>query len=220
MNILAIDTSAAACSIALLKGKEIFAVHEITPMQQAQLILPKIDALLKTQQMTLQQLDALAFGCGPGSFTGLRIAVSVAQGLGYAASLPLIPISSLAALAQATYQELGWEKLLVAVDARVNEIYWACYTLSTTGLVELIGKESLCAPENIVCPVDNTWCGVGNGWQIYRDKLPFRPTHIDTERLPMAFALAKLAEAKALQGEWITATAATPIYLRDDVVTK
>ena len=105
MKILAIDTSSNACGVALLCNNEVKALHELAPMQQTQKILPMIDALLGEAKVSLNQLDALAFGCGPGSFTGVRIAVSVMQGLGYAMNLPLIPVSSLAALAQAAYVE-------------------------------------------------------------------------------------------------------------------
>src|SRR5690606_29845388 len=105
MKLLAIDTSAQACSIALQIDDEVKVWHEVVPMQQAQLILPRINQLLQESNLSLNQLDAVAFGCGPGSFTGVRIATSLAQGLGYALNIPLIPISSLAGLAQAAYAE-------------------------------------------------------------------------------------------------------------------
>src|SRR5471032_2163673 len=107
MKILAIDTSANACSVALLINNETLSSHKVIPMQQAQLILPMIEELLLTANITLNQLDALAFGCGPGSFTGVRIAASVAQGLAVAHDLPVISVSSLQALAQAAFLQLG-----------------------------------------------------------------------------------------------------------------
>ena len=127
MNLLAIETSDAACSIALQVGDAIHARHEVIPMQQSQVVLPWIDELLRAKSITLNQLDAIAFGCGPGSFTGIRLATSIAQGLGYGAGLPLIPVSSLAILAQTAYQTLGWDRVLVAVDARMQEIYTGAY---------------------------------------------------------------------------------------------
>ena len=127
MKLLAFDTSSTTCSVALLLNDEIIEKNQTALMQQAQLIFPMIDTLLKSKNLKINQLDGIAFGCGPGSFTGVRIATSVAQGLAYAAKLPLIPVSSLAALAQAAYEDLRWEKLVVAVDARIQEIYWGAF---------------------------------------------------------------------------------------------
>ena len=124
MKILAIETSSHACSVALLNEDKVKISHIISPMQQAKLILPMIDELLKSSALTLNDLDAIAYGCGPGGFTGVRIAASVAQGLGFAVKLPIIPISSLAVMAEAAFLERQWRKLLVAVDARADQIYW------------------------------------------------------------------------------------------------
>lgn len=221
MKLLAIDTSATACSVAIQIDDEVNVLHELAPMQQAQKILPMIDALLKASHLTLNQLDALAFGCGPGSFTGVRIAVSVMQGLGYAANLPLIPISSLAALAQAAYAELGWKKLLVAVDARIQEVYWGAYQVNHQDRVELIGKEIVCKPAEIppILPAEE-WCGVGNGWEVYADQIAYHPLKIDTSRLPMASAILTLAQEKYENRDWVSAETALPTYLRDDVARK
>ncbi|MCE3239461.1 MAG: tsaB, partial [Gammaproteobacteria bacterium] len=149
MKILGFDTSSAACSVALLIDDKISVLHEIIPMQQAQSLLPMIEELLLSNKMRLDQLDAIAFGCGPGSFTGVRIAASVAQGLAYALQLPVIPISSLAALAQAVYQNLQWQKLLVAVDARMQEVYWGAYHINQEGIAVLIHQEAISTPEKI-----------------------------------------------------------------------
>lgn len=224
MKILAIDTSSIACSVALLLDDHIDFTHTIAPMQQAQQILTILDDLLAKNKINFNQLDALAFGCGPGSFTGLRIAASVIQGLAFASQLPVIKISSLAALAQATYDDLGWKNLLVAVDARVQEIYWAKYAANSQGLVELIEDEIVCHPENITVPAENNWFGVGNGWEIYHDllikRLRVEPQAIDASRLPMANAMLKLAKLKFEKGEWVHAEEALPVYLRDNVIQK
>src|SRR5690348_12267838 len=129
MKLLALDTSSIACSVALLLDGDVHYLHKIAPMQQAKLILSMIEELLKTHSLKVNHLDAIAYGCGPGSFTGLRIACSVAQAFGLAADKPLIPISSLAALAQATYIEHQEKKVLAAIDARMDQIYWAAYEL-------------------------------------------------------------------------------------------
>src|SRR5579871_1229278 len=108
-KILAFDTSSQVCSVALLNGETITSSYQIAPMQQAKLILPMIQKIIKAANITLDELDAIAYGCGPGSFTGMRVANSVAQGLGFAKHLPLIRISSLAILAQSALEEQKWE---------------------------------------------------------------------------------------------------------------
>lgn len=221
MNLLAIDTSSNACSVALLMGEKVKSIHEIAPMQQAQKILPMIESLLSENFITLNQLDALAFGCGPGSFTGVRIATSVMQGLGYATGLPLIPISSLAGLAQAAYEDLGWKELLVAIDARIQEIYWAAYRVNIKGFVELVGKEAVCKPENLpYASLDQSWYGVGNAWEVYRAQIRFKPELIDTSRIPIARSILTLAKLKYENKESVDLKKALPTYLRDDVAKK
>jgi tRNA threonylcarbamoyladenosine biosynthesis protein TsaB len=219
MKLLALDTSSTACSIGLSIDGKISLRHEIAPMQQAKIILPLLNDLLKSENITLNQLDAIAFGCGPGSFTGVRIAVSAAQGLAYATGKPLISISSLAATAQAAYQNLGWTQLLVAIDARMNEVYWAAYEVENNHLVKLIGKEQITRPENIVLP-EASWCGIGSAWDIYHSTIPTQPRLIDITCLPNASAILSLAEAKFRLGETISPIDAIPVYLRDDVAKK
>ncbi len=220
MKILAIDTSTTACSVALLMNDDIKLSHKIAPMQQAKLILPMIDELLRTNNLDVNQLDALAFGCGPGSFTGVRIATSVMQGLAYASQLPLISVSSLAAVAQAAYTDLGWKKLLVAMDARISEVYFGAYQINDHGLAELIGAEIVSPPEKIKFPHENNWYGIGNGWLVYQDQLSIKPNIIDDTRTPVASAVALLAKEKHLKQEWVSPEAALPVYLRDNVAIK
>ncbi len=221
MKLLAIETSSTACSVALLLDQQhILVTHELAPMQQTQIILSRIEDLLKNNKIKLNQLDAISFGCGPGSFTGIRIATSVAQGLAFGANLPLIPVSSLAAIAQDAYQDLGWEKLIVAIDARINEVYWATYQANKVGIVELLGKEIVCAPEEVSLPPQSGWYGVGNAWQVYYDEIPFKPAKINASLMPTAAAVAKLASIKYQNKEWVTAREAHPVYLRDNVAVK
>lgn len=224
MKILSIDTSSSACSIALLVNDQIKQIHQVVPMQQAQLILPLINELLESSHLTLKQIDAIAFGCGPGSFTGIRIAISVAQGLGAATKLPLIPVSSLAALAQSAHDASGWKNLLVAVDARIHEIYWGAYQADSAGLVNLIGKESLCLPEAVKDIPVSDWYGVGSGWALYQDSLVknlgFAPLMIDSGQLPTAAGVARLAALKYQKQQWVSAEEAQPVYLRNEIVSK
>lgn len=220
MNLLALDTSSTACSVALLIDNRIIARHVIGPMQQAKLILPLIDEIMNESGLELNQLDAIALGCGPGSFTGVRIATSVAQGLAFATGLPLVGVSSLAALAQATYQDLGWKRLLIGVDARIQEVYWGTYEVNEEGIVILQGDEQVCAPENVVIPHDKDWYGAGDAWSVYSTQIPFQPLQTDETRLPMASAILTLAKAKFLRGECVPANAIIPVYLRDNVAKK
>lgn len=220
MKLLAIDTSSEACSVALLIDSEVKVLHELASMQQAQRILPMIDELMSDSNVALNQLDALAFGCGPGSFTGVRIATSVMQGIGYAMNLPLIPISSLAALAQAAYDDLGWKKLWVAIDARIQEVYCGAYQVNSDGLVELVGKEVVCPPQDMPEPPFEHWQGVGNAWDVYRDQIKFKPKEVDASRLPVAAGILPLAKAKFENRQWVGAAEALPTYLRDNVAKK
>lgn len=220
MKILAIDTSSTACSIGLLINEEKIVLHEIQPMQQAQTILPMLHDLLMSKNITLNQLDALAFGCGPGSFTGVRIATSVIQGLGFALNLPIIPISSLAALAQAAYMDLHWEKLWVLVDARIQEVYSGRYEVLDGHTVSLVGVESIAKPEGILESDEPRFYGVGDGWEVYKNQIGYQPKMIDTTRLPMAKGILELAIPKFKRQEWVSAAGALPVYLRDNVAKK
>jgi tRNA threonylcarbamoyladenosine biosynthesis protein TsaB len=219
MKLLAFDTSATACSVALLKDNEVSFSHQVAPMKQAKLILPAIDELLQNHALELNDLDAIAYGAGPGSFTGIRIAASVAQGLGFAAKKPLIAISSLAAMAQAAFMERQWEDVLVAVDARMDHIYWAQYKVNSSACVELQGEEHRLPPEWASMPHDEAeWYGVGDGWAKYKDKLMNRLkpqlSTIYACQLPTAKAILELAKPKLAKGEFLSIFEALPVYLR------
>lgn len=217
MKLLAIDTSTSACSVALLNDEKVTSFHLDAPMQQAQRILPAIHDLLQQSQLTLSELDAFAFGRGPGSFTGVRIATSVIQGLAVVVERPVIAVSSLAAVAQAAYTDLGWKNLLVVMDARMQEVYWGAYTVNTQGLVELSGKEHVTLPEKIIAPDGENWTGVGTGWGEYANRIPFHYAQEAVERLPMASAILALAQEKYRKHHFSPASEAVPVYLRDNV---
>ncbi|HLB42150.1 MAG TPA: tRNA (adenosine(37)-N6)-threonylcarbamoyltransferase complex dimerization subunit type 1 TsaB [Gammaproteobacteria bacterium] len=218
VKILAFDTSSIACSVALQMGDDIQGIDKIVPMNQAKFILPIIKELLEMFSLTLYQLDAIAFGNGPGSFTGIRISSGVAQGLGLATGLPLIPVSSLAALAQTAYLDKQWEKLLVAVDAKTGQVYFASYQVNSHACVELIGKEEVSVLEKISLPLESGWYGVGDGWLTYDKTLlstsKLRLTAINSSLYASARAILKQAEIKFNQGDWIEASQANPSYLR------
>jgi len=218
MNLLAFDTSTTACSIAIQKGDEVRLSHQIAPMQQARLILPVIQDLLNSVALTVNDLDAIVYGCGPGSFTGIRIASSVAQGIAFALNKPVVQISSLAAIAQSGLRDQHLNRMLVAVDARMDEIYWAAYEANKQGYVELQGQEQVSKPEDVTLPAGDDWYGVGDGWLKYQDdlasRLGFRPHAIYPAVLPTAEDLLQLARIKLAQGEWVAAADAVPVYLR------
>lgn len=219
MKLLAIDTSCSACSIALQIDDEVKSSHSIAPMQQARLILPMIQDLLASTDVKLNDIDAVAFGCGPGSFTGVRLASSVAQGIGFAISCPIIRISSMAAMAQTALIEHGWHHLMVALDARMGQIYWASYQLDQYGCVGLIGDEQLCSPAEIKpSMINSAWIGIGDAWANYQEilvkSLGFEPAQIDTSLIPTAEAILKLAIPKYQNHDWVTPNAAIPNYLR------
>lgn len=222
MKILGIETSSVALSLALLNEGKIYTHHVDAPMQQAKTILSSINELLSSSHVKPEQLTAIAFGRGPGSFTGIRIAVSVAQGLGYSLNKPLIPISSLAALAQTIHDDSGWKELLVAVDARMEEVYWGIYKADNAGFVKLVNTERLCKADKIDLPSSGSWGGVGSGWATYQnilvEKLGFCPSKIDSLSLPSASGVVRLAAESYQKGEGISASEAQPIYLRDKVV--
>lgn len=225
MKLLAFDTSASACSVALLNGENITALHHVAPMQQASLILSMLQQLLDNAGVSLKEIDMIAYGCGPGSFTGIRLASAVAQGLGFAYSLPIMPISSLAASAEAAFMKHRWPQLLVAVDARMGDVYWAVYTnSSSSNYVTLIGQEHLYKPESVIIPTSSGldsshWYGIGDGWKQYKSQmttaLAIEPCAFSIEQQPTAEAILMLAKAKLEQGGGgIQATDAIPVYLR------
>src|SRR5688572_16016384 len=145
-KILAIETATEACSVALLHGGKTLQRFEHRPQAQADLVLPMIEAVLSEAGLKTQDLDAIAYGRGPGSFTGLRIAAAVTQGIAVATGLPVIPVSTLAVIAQGVYRVHGREKVIAAIDARMQEIYWGYYRLQN-GLMTAVGDEQVSPPD-------------------------------------------------------------------------
>ena len=224
MKILALDTSTEACSAALLNDATLYSRYALQPRKHAALILPMLEEVLTEAEMTLNDLDALAFGCGPGSFTGVRIAAATAQGVAASANLAVISISSLAAIAQRAVDENGMEKIACAIDARMGEVYWGCYRCNDDGMVVLEGKECVIAPENIPLPQGSGWTGAGTGWSAYENQLTSRIgsnlSGLNAGLLPNAIAIAKLAAADFKEGKKLRAEQALPVYLRNQVARK
>lgn len=216
-TMLAIETSADACSIALLREGEMLERHEILPKSHTQHILPMVDALLADAGVQLRQLDGIAFGRGPGSFTGLRVCASVVQGLALAADLPCIPVSSLQALAQTALRR--WEmregdEIACCIDARMDEIYWSRYRAGK-GTVEALDDEHLSAPEAVVVG-ENVRFIVGSGLN-YADRLVGLRGTQDADLLARASAVAEIGALELSAGRVVSAEQALPLYLRDNV---
>jgi len=223
MKLLAIETATEACSAALYLDGEVRVRYEVQARNHSKLILPMMDQLLAEAGIKLTALDALAFGRGPGAFTGVRIATGVIQGAAFAADLPVVPVSTLAALAQRHYREQGHTQLLAAFDARMGELYWGGYRLRD-GLVEPVIADQVAKPGAVVLPAGAGWHGVGTGWGAYGDLLAARLGGVLSSVTPdlyySAHDVALLGVAGFAKGEAVSAAEALPIYLRDQVAAK
>ena len=176
MKLLAVETATEACSAALYIDGEITERFSLTANEHTKLILPMIDTLMSEAGLRPQQLDALAFGCGPGSFTGVRIATGVIQGIAFGADLPVVPISTLAAIAQDYFDSNDTMKkntAFTAMDARMGEIFWGVYNRDELGYAALIGQEAVTLADAIEFP-DLTGVGLGSGWGVYENELMLR----------------------------------------------
>ena len=224
LRILAVETATEACSAALYIDGDVIQRYQLAPRQHVALILPFVDELFNEAGMTVNQLDAVAFGRGPGSFTGLRIAAGITQGIAFGADLPVIPVSTLAALAQGAARQAGATRVLAALDARMQEVYWGAFCRDASGLMSLVGDEAVCAPGSVVRPDGSDWQAAGDGWSGYRDalikRLGFEPAGCLDSLKPQATDVAVLGAAKFAAGEMVSAEQAAPIYLRDQVAAK
>ncbi|WP_205342954.1 tRNA (adenosine(37)-N6)-threonylcarbamoyltransferase complex dimerization subunit type 1 TsaB [Denitrificimonas caeni] len=220
-TLLALDTATEACSVALLHNGQVFSRYAVIPRLHAQSILPMISEVLAEAGIAKTAVDAIAFGRGPGAFTGLRIAVGVVQGLAFALECPVLPISNLAAIAQRACREYGAKHVAVAIDARMDEVYWGCYTL-LDGEVQLQGIEAVLPPERAELPrgaADTEWFAAGTGWQAYAERIAVPVEARAPQLLPHAVDILNLAQGMWQRGEAISAQQAQPIYLRDQVAT-
>lgn len=219
-TLLALDTATEACSVALLHDGKVISHYEVIPRLHAQRLLPMIEALRAEAGISLSAIDAIAFGRGPGAFTGVRIAIGVVQGLAFALQRPVLPVSNLAVLAQRAYREFGAVQVAAAIDARMDEVYWGCYQLEL-GEMCLQGQESVLAPENACLPrvAAGEWFGAGTGWGTFQSRLPAQVAQCAGDLLPDARDLLQLAQFSWQRGEALAAEQAQPVYLRDNVAT-
>src|SRR5690606_35427924 len=175
MNLLSFELATEQCSVALLADGEL---HQLaaTGNRPSREILKMARELLAEAELSLHDMDALAFGRGPGAFTGLRIAAGVVQGLAFGAELPVVPVSSLAALAQRAFEDHEARNIVALLDARMNEVYAGRFRAASNGLVRPVGDEQLLPPERLEVPQDGeTWSGAGPGWNAYRAKYAVLP---------------------------------------------
>jgi len=221
MRLLAVDTSGEACSAALLCGDTLVQVLELAPRRHGDLILGMMARLLAEAGLTLGELDALAFGQGPGSFTGVRIATAVVQGAAFGAGLGVVGVSTLAALAQGTHRRTGRRRILAALDARMGEVYWGCYRIGADGIAALVGEELVVPPQAVPLPDGPGWYGVGSGFGAYGDQLgqALGPAlvGVDQGQICEAGDIARLAQGAWHRGEAVAPELALPVYLRDRV---
>jgi tRNA threonylcarbamoyladenosine biosynthesis protein TsaB len=218
-TLLALDTATEACSVALLHDGKVLTHYEVIPRLHAQKLLPMIKDLLAEAGIGLSALDAIAFGRGPGAFTGVRIAIGVVQGLAFGLDRPVLPVSNLAALAQRAFRERGVNQVAAAIDARMDEVYWGCYR-ETAGEMRQVGAEAVMPPERATLPVDASgeWFGAGTGWG-YAERIEVKLCDQDATLLPHAQDLLTLGTFAWQRGEAIIADEAQPVYLRDKVAT-
>jgi tRNA threonylcarbamoyladenosine biosynthesis protein TsaB len=218
MRLLALDTSTEACSVALLLDDVLRLRFELTERSHADLVLPMVDELLAEAGIALADLDGLAFGRGPGAFTGLRIATGVVQGLALGAGLPVVAVSSLAAVAEQVPAAAG-ETILVCNDARMGEVYWGVYRRKDAAIFGLT-PESVSAPDRVGEGVTQLRHAAGNAFPRY----PALVTRLLAEGLqlhdgiyPRADAVARLGALELAAGRGVPAEMALPVYVRDDV---
>jgi tRNA threonylcarbamoyladenosine biosynthesis protein TsaB len=228
VRILAIDTATENCSAALLLGEQLLHREQRLERGAAEIILPMVAELLREADVTLSVLSAIAFGRGPGAFTGVRLAASVTQGLAFGAGLKVVPISDLQALAQRVLDNaLGIGRVLVCNDARMQELYWGCFERTAEGFARASGEEHVSRPGEVrlpapwssaSCALPGGLAGAGSGFTVYprlREELGLEV--VLEGLLPRAAEVARLAAGEVAAGRILPAEQALPVYLRDDV---
>lgn len=218
-KILIIDTSTEACSVAVVNGLSIVQQHDVTPRSHTKMVLPMVDKLLTEAQLTLSELDAIAFGRGPGSFTGVRIGTGIMQGLALGSDKPVIGISTLAAMAQQAIDEYSAQQVIAAIDARMGEVYWGVYE-NIDGIATLVGDEIVIKPEYIDATIlnANVYMAVGTAWETYPQLSEIADITVNGNVLyPSSHAMAPLAINAWDTGQAVDVDEAAPVYVRDTV---
>ena len=222
MKLLALDTSSNACSVALQVSDDIRAKHVVEPRAHTKILMPMISELLAESGLSVNRLDAIVLGNGPGSFIGMRIGASVAQGLCFGGGIGVVPVSSLAAVACQVFAENDIERVVVAQDARMNEVYLGRFEKAEEGLPVAIGDETIAAVGELPVPGDN--CAVaGGGWERYPALLAANSRWISS-RIPIDFPHARYllrpGATAVSDGKTIAPETLIPAYLRTKVAEK
>lgn len=228
ISLLAMDTSTEGCSVAVLKRQDqaatVTADFILSPREHTQRILPMVDTILGQSELTLSQVDGLVYGRGPGSFTGVRIGIGIAQGLAFGADIPMVGVSTLQAMAQQAHAQSGVNHVLAAIDARMSEVYWGEYQLADNGIMTLVGEEQVAEPSAVIEQYQGqafVFEAVGTGWQAYPELAEaFAVTEPVKVNFPSAEFMLPAALEHFLNGETAPAEQATPVYLRDKVTWK
>lgn len=222
--ILALDTSSEACSAAVIKDGKVTSVYAVVPRDHTRKIIPMIKQVLEESKTDTHQLDAIAFGRGPGSFTGLRIAAGITQGLAYGLDIKVIPVSTLEAMALevASASKGECSHVVTAIDARMDEVYWGAFDVSGEKVIAL-QDEQVCKPEMASLSETKPFSGVGTGC-VFLSRMPDAVqncvTVTDDTLLAKAEFIARIAVSKYAEGEMVPADQAIPVYLRDTVTWK
>lgn len=216
---LGFDTTTEACSVALFDGRQMHSHRFLHTREHVAKLLPMIQELIGTAGIARSALDCIAFTRGPGSFSGCRIGTAAAQALGVALDRPLVPVSTLEALAEGAKRELGATRVATALDARMNQVYWACYERQGANWRSSV-EESVSDPERVIPPLRQSWVGVGSGWAAHapalRQRCPSVIRHFD-KQAPDARDCVYLALPRYRRGDVVSPERAEPVYLRDKV---
>lgn len=223
MNLLAIETSADFCSVAALRGETMSFRHEQAGQRQAEMILGMVDAVLAEARLAFEDVGGIAYGAGPGSFTGLRIACGVTQGLALSRGIPVVGVGTLLALAEEAAEEESGDRFVACLDAHMGEVYHAAYRKSRAGWEE-VSAPGIHRPETVPAVPGDGWVGCGNGFAVLDGRVAARyGARLSVVRpglLPTARAVLRIAAPRFAAGEAMDAAAAVPIYLRDKVALK
>ncbi|MDP5291899.1 tRNA (adenosine(37)-N6)-threonylcarbamoyltransferase complex dimerization subunit type 1 TsaB [Oceanimonas sp. CHS3-5] len=215
--LMAIDTATEACSAALWQDGNVLSRYQVAPRGHTELILPMVEELLAEAGVTLTQLDGLAFGRGPGSFTGVRITLGVAQGLAFGADLPLFGVSNLQALAQGVHRHTGCDTVLATIDARMGEIYAGGFALEQ-GVMTGTRPEAVLPPAEFLANCQDQWQqGAGSGFVTYPELTERVKALCEAVPFPEAQDMLPQALKDLAAGRGVSAAEARPVYLRDKV---